>query len=69
MVIVRGAVSADHIHLLLSARPALLPAKLVQYIKGRSSRHLQAEFPELRTGTGTTHVGARVLLRERGRGG
>jgi len=48
VVIVRGAVSPDHIHLLLSARPALSPAKLVQYIKGRSSRHLQAEFPELR---------------------
>ena len=48
VVIVRGAVSPDHVHLLLSARPALSPAKLVQYIKGRSSRHLQAEFPELR---------------------
>jgi putative transposase len=48
VVIVRGAVSPDHIHLLLSAPPILAPAKLAQYIKGRLSRHLQAEFPELR---------------------
>ena len=47
VVIIRGAVSPDHIHLLLSAPPALAPSKLAQYIKGRSSRFLQAEFPEL----------------------
>ena len=46
--IVRGAVSRDHIHMLLTAPPQLSPANLVQYIKGRSSRRLQAEFPELR---------------------
>ena len=48
VVIVRGAVSADHIHMLLSAPAHLAPAKLVQYIKGRSARRLQDEFPELR---------------------
>lgn len=47
VVIVRGAVSPDHIHMLLSVPPQLSPAKLVQYIKGRSSRRLQEEFPEL----------------------
>ena len=36
--IVRGAVSPDHIHMLLSAPLQLSPANLVQYIKGRSSR-------------------------------
>ena len=51
VVIVRGAVSPDHVHLLLSAPPLLSPAKLVQCIKGRSSRELQAEFPELRKRT------------------
>ena len=40
VVIVRGAVSPDHIHMLLSSPPDLSPAKLVQYIKGRSSRKL-----------------------------
>ena len=46
--IVRGAVSPDHIHLLVAAPPILAPAQLAQYIKGRSSRHLQPEFAELR---------------------
>ena len=48
VVIVRGAVSPDHVHMLLSAPPQLAPAKLVQFIKGRSSGKLQEEFPELR---------------------
>ncbi len=48
VIIVRGAVSPDHIHMLLSAPPELSPSKLVQYIKGRSSRRLQEEFPGLR---------------------
>jgi len=59
VVIVRGAVSADHIHLLLAAPPVLSPAKLAQYIKGRSSRHLQAEFPELRKRYWGQHMWAR----------
>ena len=46
-MIVRGAISPDHVHMLLSVPPNLAPAKVVQYIKGRSSRLLQAEFPEL----------------------
>ncbi len=40
VVIIRGAVSPDHIHLLVSAPPELSPSKLVQYVKGRSSRRL-----------------------------
>jgi putative transposase len=48
VIIVRGSVSPDHIHILLSAPADLAPAKLVQYLKGRSSRKLQDEFPELR---------------------
>jgi putative transposase len=70
VVIVRGAVSPDHIHLLLSAPPILSPSKLVQYVKGRSSRHLQAEFPELRKRYWGQHMwGAWILLRDGGRGG
>ena len=59
VVIVRGAVSPDHIHLLLSAPPVLSPAKLAQYIKGRSSRLLQGEFPELRKQYWGQHMWAR----------
>ena len=48
VTIVRGAVSPDHIHLLVGVPPQLAPAKRVQYLKGRSSRMLQEEFPHLR---------------------
>ena len=48
VTIVRGAVSPDHIHLLVAAPPQLTPAKLVQYLKGQSSRMLQEEFSHLR---------------------
>ena len=46
--ILRGAVSPDHIHMLVVAPPQLAPAKLVQFLKGRSSRMLQRDFPHLR---------------------
>ena len=39
--------SPDHIHMLASSPPELAPSKLVQYLKGRSSRRLQDEFGEL----------------------
>src|SRR5271168_4616754 len=47
VTIVRGAVSSDHIHLLVEVPPQLAPSKLVQYLKGRSSRMLQDEFAHL----------------------
>lgn len=59
VVIVRGSVSPDHVHMLLSAPAHLSPAKLVQYIKGRSSRRLQDEFPELRKRYWGQHLWAR----------
>jgi putative transposase len=59
VVIIRGAVSPDHVHVLLSAPPVLSPAKLAQYIKGRSSRLLQAEFAELRKRYWGQHMWAR----------
>src|SRR5947208_16354475 len=48
VVIIRGSISPDHVHMLVSAPAHLAPSKLVQYIKGRSSRRLQEEFPALR---------------------
>ena len=59
VTIVRGAISPDHVHMLLSAPAQLAPAKLVQYIKGRSSRRLQDEFPELRKRYWGQHMWAR----------
>jgi putative transposase len=59
VVIIRGAVSPDHIHMLVSAPPELSPSKLVQYIKGRSSRRLQQEFTEVRKQFWGQHLWAR----------
>ena len=59
VVIVRGSVSPDHIHMLVSAPTHMAPAKLEQYIKGRSSRRLQEEFPHLRKRYWGQHLWAR----------
>ena len=59
VVIIRGAVSPDHIHMLVSAPPELAPAKLVQYLKGRSWRRMQEEFAELRKRYWGQHLWAR----------
>jgi len=48
IIIVQGSVGSDHVHLLLSCPPSIAPSKLVQYLKGRSSRLLQEQFPELK---------------------
>jgi len=63
VTIVRGAISPDHVHMLLSAPAQLAPAKLVQYIKGRSLRRLQDEFPELRKRYWGQHLWARWTRR------
>ena len=54
-----GAVSPDHIHMLVVVPPQLAPAKLVQFLKGRSSRMLQHEFPHLRKRYWGQHLWAR----------
>ncbi len=57
--IIRGAISPDPIHVLVATPPQLSPAKLVQYVKGKSSRRLQEEFPHLRKRYGGQHLWAR----------
>jgi hypothetical protein len=43
----------------VAAPPQLSPAKLVQYVKGKSSRRLQEEFPHLRKRYWGQHLWAR----------
>ena len=47
VAVVSGAVSPKHVHLLVSYPPNISLSKLVQFIKGTSSRKLQQEFPAL----------------------
>ncbi|MCQ2010403.1 IS200/IS605 family transposase [Sporolactobacillus sp. STSJ-5] len=48
ITILQGSVGKEHIHLLISCPPSLAPSKVMQYLKGCSSRLLQDEFPELK---------------------
>ena len=43
----KGNVRSNHIHVMVSAPAHLSPAKIVQYLKGKSSYRLQREFPQL----------------------
>jgi putative transposase len=46
--ILKGNVGKDHIHMLLSCPTTMAPSEIAQKLKGRTSRILQEEFPELR---------------------
>ncbi len=46
--IVNGVVSSEHIHLLVSIPPHISVSEFVKRAKGRSSRKVQQEFPELK---------------------
>jgi putative transposase len=59
VTIIRGALAPDHIHMLVASPPSLAPSKLVQYLKGRSSRKLQMEFEELKRRYWGQHLWAR----------
>ncbi len=48
ITIIRGNITRNHVHLLISTTPNLSPSKIVQYLKGRSSKILQEEFPVLK---------------------
>ena len=45
--IIKGHVSRDHVHLLVSVPPHLAISKLVQYLEGKSSYKLMAENKEI----------------------
>lgn len=46
--IVKGVLARDHVHMFISVPPQIALSKVMQRIKGRSSRRVQMEFPELR---------------------
>jgi len=46
--IVKGVLGRDHVHMFLSIPPKLSLSDVMHRIKGRSSRRIQMEFPELR---------------------
>ena len=46
--ILTGAVSADHVHILVSAPPTMAPSEIMRRLKGRSAAKLFEEFPMLK---------------------
>ena len=59
ITIVKGHVSPDHVHLLVSAPPRMSVSQIMQHIKGRSSRMLQQEYGTLRKRYWGQHLWAR----------
>ncbi len=57
--ILAGHVSKDHVHLLVSMPPHLSASKLVQYVKGATSRKLLMEHKELNQQFWGRHLWAR----------
>ena len=47
ITIIRGSVGRDHIHMLISCPPTLAPSKIMQYLKGRSSKIGQEEDSQI----------------------
>ncbi len=57
--IMEGAVSRDHVHVLLSCPPNLSPSKIMQLIKGKTSRKLMMEFKHIQKQYWGRHLWAR----------
>lgn len=57
--IVKGVVSKDLVHILVSAPPELVPSEIMRRIKGRSAGKLFEEFPQLKKRYWGRHFWAR----------
>ncbi len=57
--IVKGVVSKDHVHILVSAPPTMAPSEIMRRIKGRTSSYLFEEFPQLKKRYWGQHFWAR----------
>lgn len=57
--ILKGVVSKDHVHILVSAPPELAPSEIMRRIKGRTSSKLFEEFPALKKRYWGQHFWAR----------
>ena len=59
ITIIEGGIGKDHVHMLVSCPANIAPSQIVQYLKGRSSRLIQDEFPELKKRYWGQHLWAR----------
>ena len=59
VTIMKGHISLDHVHVFVSIPPRVTISRLVQWMKGRSSHKLLAEFAHMRKQYWGRHVWAR----------
>jgi putative transposase len=57
--IIKGVVSKDHVHILVSSPPELAPREIMRRIKGRTASKLFEEFPHLKKKYWGKHFWAR----------
>ena len=57
--ILRGVVSKDHVHILISSPPTISPSEIMRRIKGRTSSKIFGEFPHLKKRYWGRHFWAR----------
>ena len=57
--IINGVLSADHVHIFAEIPPHLSVSEFVKVVKGRSSRKIQMEFPDIRKKYWGCHFWAR----------
>ena len=62
MEIISGKIVPDHVHVFVSYRPDMPVSKIVQYLKGISSRVLMQEFAHIRKNFWGRHFWARGYL-------
>ena len=60
--VISGKVASDHVHMFISYRPTQNISKIMQWLKGISSRVLLQEFPHLRRVFWGRHFWARGYL-------
>jgi putative transposase len=60
--IITGKVTSDHIHMFISYHPTQNVSKIMQWLKGISSRILLSEFPHLRKQFWGRHLWGRGYL-------
>ena len=60
--IITGKIASDHVHLFITYRPTPNISKIVQWLKGISSRLLLSEFPHLKRQFWGRHFWARGYL-------
>ena len=57
--IIRGVVSKDHVHILVSSPPDISPSEIMRRVKGRTSKKLFEDFPQIKKRYWGRHFWAR----------